>query len=418
MRIVNRHKALLIIADGMADRPIEELNWKTPLEAANKPTLNEIARKGVCGIIDVISPGIPPGSDTAMLSLLGYDAAKVYSGRGPLEAIGSGIEILPKDIALRCNFATVDENFVVLDRRAGRIANEEAAKLAESLKKVKLKSGNVEFLFKNTVEHRAVLVLRGNDLSSEVSDSDPEEIGKCVQKIKPLDESYEAKRTAEILNELMQKFHEVLKTHQINEERIKRKLPPANAILLRGAGVLPKVEPVQKIYGINATCISATSLIRGVCKAVGIKVLSVKGATGTLETDLTAKAKAAVEALETNDFVILHVKATDIASHDGSAKQKIKLIEKIDDMMKYLLSHVDLGTTYVAVTADHTTSVITGNHEGDPVPVVIAGPYVRCDDVKEFSERSCAKGGLNRIKGRDLMPILMNLIGKTRKFGA
>lgn len=412
-------KAVLVIADGMADRPLKKLDWKTPLEAAHKPSLNHIANTGVSGIMDPISPGLPPGSDTATLALLGYNALKVYSGRGAFEAIGSGVNVLPDDVAFRCNFATVNDNLVVLDRRAGRISNEDGSKLAESLQKIKLtKHSNAVFLFKNTIQHRTSLLIHGPKLSTAVSDSDPEKIGEKVSEIKPLDESPEAGLTAEILEELIQKFHEVLKQHPVNKERIKRGLPPANIILCRGAGTIPNIKPLSQIYGISAVCIGATPLIRGVCKAAGMKLIDVKGATGTPQTDFMAKAKATVQALKTNDFVLLHVKATDVASHDGNIKQKVELIEKIDSMLGYVLTNIDLGTTYLAVTADHTTSSITKNHEGDPVPIAITGPYVRSDDVEEYDERACAQGGLNRIRGMDLMPILMNLIGKTKKFGA
>ena len=150
-------KAILVIADGMADRPIKELNWKTPLEAAHKPSLNEIAKSGISGIMDIISPGLPPGSDTASLALLGYDASKVYSGRGALEAIGSGVEVLPGDVAFRCNFATVNEDLVVLDRRAGRIADEDAAQLSRRLQKIKIEKPMPKFLFKNTIQHLSLI---------------------------------------------------------------------------------------------------------------------------------------------------------------------------------------------------------------------------------------------------------------------
>jgi 2,3-bisphosphoglycerate-independent phosphoglycerate mutase len=411
-------KTILVICDGMADRPIKELNWKTPLEAARKPSLNQIAKMGICGIMDPIAPGVPSGSDTATLALLGYDALKVYSGRGALEAIGSGINVLPSDVAFRCNFATVNEDLVVLDRRAGRIANEDAAKLAESLQKIRLEKPSVEFVFKNTIQHRAALVIRGEKLSTAVSDSDPEKVGVKVLEIRPLDENSETKLTVKILNELMDKFHKLLESHPVNKERSKRELLPANMILCRGAGTAPRIKPLSEVYGVNAACIAATSLIRGVCKVAGMKLIDVKGATGTPQTDFMAKAKAAIQTLKTNDFVVLHVKATDVASHDGDVKQKIELIEKIDRMLGYLLNNIDLNSTYLAVTADHTTSSITQNHEGDPVPLAITGPYVRRDDIEEFGERACAKGGLNRIRGMDLMPILMNLIGKTKKFGA
>ena len=403
----------------MADRPIKELDSKTPLEAARKPSLNQIAKTGVCGIMDPISPGLPPGSDTATLALLGYDALKVYSGRGGLEAIGSGVKILLGDVAFRCNFATVDENLVVLDRRAGRIVNEDASKLAGSLQKIKLgKPLDVEFLFENTIQHRAVLVIRKHGLSTAVSDSDPGKVGEKVLDVQPVEESSEAELTADIVNKLMREFHKILKEHPVNKERGERGVPPANMILCRGAGTVPNIAPLSQIYGIRAVCIGATPLVRGVCKAAGMKLTDVEGATGTPQTDFMAKAKATIREIKTNEFVLLHVKATDVASHDRNIEQKIELIEKIDRMLGYVLSNIDLDATYVAVTADHTTSSITRDHEGDPVPIVITGPYVRRDDVEEFDERSCAKGGLNRIRGVDLMPILMNLIGKTEKFGA
>ncbi|MDH7564220.1 MAG: 2,3-bisphosphoglycerate-independent phosphoglycerate mutase [Candidatus Bathyarchaeota archaeon] len=411
-------KAVLIIADGMADRPVKELGWKTPLEFARKPSLNHIAETGICGILDPIAPGIPPGSDTATLALLGYDAPKIYSGRGALEALGSNVKILPGDVALRCNFATVSQNQAVLDRRAGRIENKDSQKLAESLSKVKLKTSDARFLFKSTIQHRAVLVLRGSRLSAKVSDSDPGITGEKVMEAKPLDGSPEAKLTAKIVNTLMHEFHKNLTSHTINEERIKRGLPPANMVLCRGAGTLPNVKSLVHIYGIKAACVAATPLVKGVCKAVGMKAINVPGATGTLQTDYLAKARATSQALRSSNFVLLHVKATDVASHDGKVRQKVEAIEKLDDILSYFIDHIDLNSVYLAVTADHTTSSATGNHEGDPVPIAITGPQVRRDSVKEYDERSCAGGGLHRIRGMDLMPILMNLLGKTSKFGA
>jgi len=415
---VSKLKAILVVCDGMADRPIKELNFKTPLEAAKKSSLNQIAKTGICGIIDPIAPGIPPGSDTATLALLGYDVFKVYSGRGALEALGSGINVLPGDVAFRCNFATVNKNLVVLDRRAGRIANEEAAELAESLQKVKLEKPSVEFLFKNTIQHRAALVIRKPKLSTTVSDSDPEKIGEKVLEIKSLDKTQQSKLTAKILNTLMQKFHQVLEDHPVNKKRVKQGQPPANIILCRGAGTLPQMDSLSQKYGINAACVGATPLVKGACKAAGMSLIDVKGATGTPQTDYLAKAKATAKALNSFDFVLLHVKAPDVASHDKDPKQKVQVIENIDKIVGYLLENIDLSSTYLAVTADHTTSLATGNHEGDPVPVAITGPYVRCDDVEEFDEKCCAKGGLHRIRGVDLMPILMSLIGRVKKFGA
>jgi 2,3-bisphosphoglycerate-independent phosphoglycerate mutase len=411
-------KALLVIGDGMADRPLKELGGKTPLEVVEKPSLDWIAKDGICGILDPISPGVPPGSDAATLALLGYDALKSYMGRGALEALGSGVEILPGDVAFRCNFATVDQNLTVLDRRAGRIETEEASKFAETLQNVKLNGDLSEILFKNTVQHRAVLRIRGQGLSQMVSDSDPKKIGKPVLKVRPLENTAEATKTAKILNGLTTQFHEILKNHPVNKERVKKGLPPANIVLFRGAGTLPEVKPLPDQYGIKVAAVTAMPLIKGVCKVAGIKLMDVKGATGTYDTDIIAKAKAATEALESNDLVIVHVKATDIASHDGNIQQKIKMITKIDEMVNHIVTNIDIDETFIAITADHTTSSTTKEHEGDPVPIVIHGPNVRTDDVKEFSERACAKGGLCRIRGKDLMPIIMNLLGKAKKFGA
>jgi 2,3-bisphosphoglycerate-independent phosphoglycerate mutase len=412
-------KIVLVIADGMADRPIDELGWKTPLEAARRPSMNQIAKTGICGIIDPLSPGTPPGSDAAMLALLGYDALEIYSGRGALESLGSGVRVLPGDVAFRCNFATVDKNLIVRDRRAGRIVNEDAAKLASSLQRVRLeRSSEARFLFKSTIQHRAVLVIRGPRLSTAVSDSDPGEVGKKTLEMKPLDNSNEARLTAKIANKLAREFRNVLKNHPLNKERAERGLPAANMVLFRGAGTLPSVSPLPRMYGIRPACVAAAPLVKGVCKIAGMRSIDVKGATGTPQTDYTAKARAVVEALKSHDFVLLHVKAADVVSHDGKPRQKVEVIEKIDGMLGHLSSNVDLGSTYLALTADHTTSTITGNHEGDPVPIAITGPYVRRDDVEEFGERSCAMGGLGRLRGLHLMPILMNLLGKVKKFGA
>jgi 2,3-bisphosphoglycerate-independent phosphoglycerate mutase len=329
------------------------------------------------------------------------------------------MKVQPGDVAFRCNFATVNQKSIVLDRRAGRISNEDAAKLAHCLARVRLaKSSNADFLFKNTIQHRAVLTLKGPKLSTVVTDSDPEKVGEKVLQVKPLDNSSEAKSTAKILNELLHEFRKVLKNNPINKERVKRGLPPANIVLSRGAGTVPNVEPLSQTYAVKSACVAAAPLVRGVCKVAGMKLIEVIGATGTPQTDYTAKAKAAVQALKECDLVLLHVKAADVASHDGKVKQKIEVIENVDRMAGYLLDKVDPNSTYLAVTADHTTSTVTGNHEGEPVPVAIVGPYVRRDNVEKYDERSCVKGGLGRVRGLDLMPILMNYLGKTKKFGA
>jgi len=413
-------KAILVIADGMADVPLKELNNRTPLEAAGKPFLNRMAEAGICGMIDIISPGVPPGSDTAHLALLGYDVMEVYSGRGALEAIGSEIDILPNDMAFRCNFATVDKDSKVIDRRAGRIENEDAAKLASAIQEsLRMDPPEVaDVLFKSTVQHRAILRLSGPNLSTMVSDTDPHHVGSRVFEALPLDSSPEARETAKLINDLSLRFHEVLKCHPVNTEREKKGLLAANILLFRGVGQLPEIDPLTLLYDIRPATIAAVPLVKGVCKVAGMHLIAVPGATGTYETDVIAKAKAATQALQSYDFVLVHVKATDLASHDANFQRKIEMIEKVDALIGYLMENVNLEVTILAVTADHTTSSITKDHSGEPVPIAILGPNVRTDDIKEFGERACAKGGLGRIKGTDLMPILVNLLGKASKAGS
>jgi 2,3-bisphosphoglycerate-independent phosphoglycerate mutase len=413
-------KAILVIADGMADVPLKDLKGKTPLEAAEVPNLDEIAKRGICGLVDVIGPGIPPGSDTAHLALLGYDVIESYTGRGALEAIGSGVDILPNDLAFRCNFATVDSDFIVLDRRAGRITSEEAAALTETIQEsIKMNPPEVgDILFTSTVQHRAILRLSGPKLSALVSDTDPHRTGRKVLQAHPLDEEPEAEHTANVLNTLTLQLHDALTDHPVNRKRVRTGLPVANAVLFRGVGTLPELDPLSLLYGIHPAAIAAVPLVKGVCKAAGMRLINAKDANGTYETDTEAKAKAAIASLKRFDFVLVHVKATDLASHDRNPQKKIEMIKKVDALVAYILRNIDSEEVFLAVTADHTTSSVKGEHSGEPVPLAISGPNVRQDDVGEFGERTCGRGGLNRIRGVDLMPILMNLLGKAEKAGS
>ena len=425
-------KALLLICDGMADRPVHELANKTPLEIANKPNMDWLAKHGICGIMDTIAPGVPPGSDTAHLAILGYDPYEVYTGRGPFEAAGAGIDLKPGDVAFRANYATVDRNMVITDRRAGRIQGTEP--LADAISRIKL--SDAKFVFKSTVGHRATLVLKGEGLSHEVSDTDPHDVGKKPLPVRPLLKEEEsagpsypiiaggmrkyvirrnrAMKTAKILNEFSKKAHEVLKTHPLNLEREKQGLPPANYVLLRGGGIVPKLKPFQEKFSIKGGCVAAAALVKGVCRLAEMTVVDVPGADGSVRTDLDAKAGAALKLLEDHDLVLLHVKGFDEAGHDGNARAKIELIERTDSMLGKFIDAVDI----ITVAVDHTTPVSLKNHSGDPVPVLIYGPGVRTDDVQTFGERAVARGGLGRIRGKDLMPIIIDLIGKSEKFGA
>ena len=412
-------KGILVVGDGMADRPIREIGMKTPLQVANTPSLDKLARSGICGTMDPISPGVPAGSDTSHLAIFGYDPYKYYFGRGPFEALGAGLDVAPGDVAFRCNFATVDQNMLILDRRAGRKI-EAADNLAEALNCIKLNSfPDVRVYFKHTTEHRCALVLKGAGLSRMISDSDPNQNDTPILPIKPLDDTEEAKRTANIVNELTSLFFKILEGHPQNLIQRGKKKRVANAILFRGAGALSKeIKTFNEQYGISAAVIGVNALVLGVCKAVGMQHLKVEGATGTIDTDIEAKAKKAIEALNHFDFVYIHVKAPDNARHDGDFEQKIQSIEKVDDLVGHLLDNVNSTKSIIAVTADHSTLVKHREHSGDPVPLSITGEDVRTDNVSRFSETDCSLGGLGRIRGVDLIPILIDLMGKSKKFGS
>ena len=409
---MERQRILLMIFDGLGDRPLAELAHKTPLEAANKPTLDWFAQNGVNGLLDPIAPGIRPGSDTSHLALLGYDPFEVYTGRGPFEAAGVGIDVQKGDIAFRGNFVTVDEERKIVDRRAGRI-RDGTDELAKALDGMKL--GRTKVLFRAGTEHRAALVLRGKGLSPKVSDTDPHETGMEVLEAKPLDPK--AKGTAKAVNAFTDKAYDLLKDHPLNRARSERGEAPANLVVLRGAGVVPHLEPFPERFGVRAAGIAGVALIKGICRALGIEVLSVAGATGGLDTDMIAKADAALDAFGAYDFVLVNVKSPDLCGHDGKANEKIREIERLDQMMAHLKAKLPPDVV-VAMTADHSTPVSLKDHSGDPVPLTVFGEGVHVDDVARFDERAAARGGLGRIRGLDLMPILMSASNRAEKFGA
>ncbi|MEN2975056.1 MAG: 2,3-bisphosphoglycerate-independent phosphoglycerate mutase [Candidatus Caldarchaeales archaeon] len=408
-------KAVIVVCDGMGDRPTKTLKGLTPLQAADTPTFSKIAYLGECGIMDVISPGQPPGSDTAHLAIFGYDPEKYYSGRGAYEALGAGIELRPGDVAFRCNFATVNEDDVIVDRRAGRISTEEARILAEALRDIRIE--DVESIFVSTTEHRGVLVLRGENLSRMVSDVDLHKAGVKVARPVPLDGSEEAKRTAKILGEFIKEARRILSEHELNKKRIASGLNSANIILPRGAGTMPRVKSIGELWDVKAAAIAGGALYKGVAKALGFKVIDVPGATGTINTNLKGKVEYTINALKEFDLVFLHIKATDTASHDKNPEKKKEVIEWISRELTALVNIIEEKEYYMVLTADHTTPSEVGDHRGDPVPIAILGPSVRRDSVERFDELSCAKGGLNRIRGIDLMKILMNYLDKVPLFG-
>ena len=406
-----------MIIDGMADRPIKDLGYKTPLEAANTPNMDKLAEMGINGIMDPIRPGIRAGSDTSHISILGYDPYEVYTGRGPFEAAGIGLDVIAGDIAFRCNFSTQDENGLIIDRRAGRI-REGTEEIAKSINSLKLEGfEDVEIIFKESTGHRAVLVLRGGGLSDKVSDADPKHEGKPPKKVVPLDDSPEAAKTAKILNKFVETSYNILKDHPINVMRIKEGEQPANVVLPRGVGAVPHIPPFEEKYGVKAVCIAETGLIKGIGRITGMDIIEVEGATGGIDTNLENITKSIVDVAREGsyDFMLINIDGADEAGHDGQIGEKVNFIEKVDSVIGEVMK---LDNICFILTADHSTPVSVMDHTGDPVPIVIKGPEVRVDDITEFNERTATKGGLCRIRGSDVMNILMDFMNKSDKFGA
>jgi len=391
---------------------VDSFGGKTPLQAANKHNFDWLAENGICGLMDPIAPGVRPGSDTAHLAIFGYDPQECYTGRGPFEAIGAGLKLEPGDVAFRVNLATVDGDMKVIDRRAGRIASG-TEEITSTLDGTEI--GGAEIVLKPGTAHRAALVLRGKGLSWKVSDADPHETGKKVLDALPYE--VDAKRTAEIVNEFVRLSHEKLADHPINAAREKEGKLPANIMLPRGGGIWVPLRSFGERYGLKAAAISGVTLVRGICTSVGMEMLEVEGATGGLDTDMIAKADAAMKALESKDFVYMNIKAPDICGHDGLAEEKVKVIQRLDEMLGGVKRQLD-DETILAVTADHSTPIEVGDHSGDPVPLMIFGPGVRIDQVAQFDEVSVAQGGLGHPRGSDLMNLLLNLAGRAEKFGA
>jgi len=414
-------KGILVIADGLGGRPTDK-GGKTCLEAASTPVLDDLAERGALGLVDPIGPGIRPGSDTAHLSLLGYDPYELYTGRGVFECLGIGMDVRPGDVCFRANFATVERGdgaFVVKDRRAGRIESGQQ-ELAEALNRVELGSvPDVSFEFRASTQHRGALLLRGEGLSRHITENDPHETGQPAPQFaaQPGFQEQGAK-TARALNEFIERGYEALHAHPVNARRIQDGELPANFILARGAADCPHIPSIESIYGVRGVVIAGGALYRGVALACGLATIDVPGATGGLDTDLRAKADAAVRALETFDLVFVHVKGTDNAGHDQDGDAKTAFIERIDgELFAPILEGIDETSTHLAFTGDHTTPIDFGDHTVEPVPILFFGPNVRTDGARAFGEREAGGGGLGRWSGR-VLPMLLGYCNWAPKFGS
>lgn len=422
-------KILYIVLDGLGDLPVKELNNKTPLGAALTVNMDRLAQKGKTGVVYPVEKGIAPESDIAVISLLGYDAHKYYTGRGPLESFAEGLAVNDGDVAFRVNFATLAEDGkTIKDRRVGRnLTTEEAIALAKEINsKVTLSSATFEF--KNTIGHRGVLVIKGvrSKLSGWVTNTDPaydregvfgvarEKFDNLVAQSVPMpgyENSAEAKEAANLLNEFTLKSNKVLNDSLLNKKRISENKLPANLILSRDAGDhLPKFPPMTSEFNLKFGSFVQMPVERGIALLTGIEIIDIPQSTGHLDVDYPVWAKVALESLKKYDGIYIHIKGPDEPAHDGDFKLKKDIIEAIDKyFFANLLPVLDIENTIIAVTADHSTVCAIKAHSADPVPLLVSGGNIKPDGSMSFSEKAAKLGSIGEILGRDIMPLLVKL---------
>lgn len=391
----------------MADNPVPQLGNKTPLMVASKPGIDSIAKLGCTGQLQTIGPDMPTGSAVANLSVLGYDPAKTFHGRGVLEAASLGIELSPTDMAMRINLICV-ENSNIRSHSAGHISDEEAGRLIKDLKE-HFSSWNVKLY--QGLSYRHVLVLPGGDEHLECAPPH-DHVGKDINEllVKPL--NARAKPTADLLNRLIRESQHFLQSHPVNEKRIAEGLHPANSLWPWSPGRKPRMKTFQERFGINGAAISAVDLIKGLAFYAGLDVIDVEGATGLYNTNYEGKADTCLGALDDHDFVFVHVEAADEAGHDRDLELKIRCIEDLD---KRLVQRILNGLkqkkmdAVVAILPDHPTPVACGAHTRDPVPIAIRDPRRRPDSVEHFDEESVKSGSLGFLKGAQFIEAVLGV---------
>jgi 2,3-bisphosphoglycerate-independent phosphoglycerate mutase len=405
-------KYIVLVADGMADRPLAELDGKTPLEAAKTPNMDFMAENGRVGLTNMIPKNLAPASDVANLSILGYSPRKYYSGRAPLEAVNMGIALKDDEVAFRCNLVTVSDDTMV-DYSAGHISNEEAKSIIESLN-AGLGTESIKFYTGLSYRHLTVFKCKSKDemLGLEsLKCTPPHDItGKKIGKYLP-----KRGEAAEFIKDLMARSKDVLKDQEVNKVRLDLGENPANMIWLWGHGVMPLMPKFSELYGVEGSIISAVNLINGIGKIIGLKVIDVPGATGYYDTNYQGKAEYALESLKERDFVFVHVEAPDEAGHNGDLREKILSIERFDKfVVGTILEHFKASKEdfRVVVLPDHATPVALRTHSRDDVCFVMYGTGIEAGDIKHFNEKEA--GGANnhlpvfRIdKGHDLMGVLI-----------
>ncbi len=390
----NDHKIIYLIMDGLGGLPRTPDGF-TELETANTPNLDALAREGICGLLDPVSPGITPGSGPGHLALFGYDPQEFIIGRGVLSALGIGFKLTEKDVAARLNFCTIDENGIVVDRRAGRISTELNQKLVEKIRsRVKL-PGDVEFFLETVSEHRAVLVLRGEGLGGNINDTDPQEVGKAP--LEPRGEDPASQKTAEIVKAFLQQVKEILKDEH-----------PANFVLARGFAKYVPLPTMKERYGLKALAIAQYPMYRGLARLVGMTV-----------PEKPATYQDMWEQLQANyadfDFFFIHFKKTDSSGEDGDFERKVKIIEEIDAWVGQLRT---LDPAVIVVTGDHSTPSVLKSHSWHPVPALLWSRFARPDGVTKFGERYCASGYMGRMATKHLIILALANALRLKKFGA
>ena len=395
-------KYIVIIPDGASDYPIESLGAKTPIEVADMPFTNSLAKEGVIGRVRTVPPSFSPASDIANLSLLGYEPENYYTGRGPLEAANLGVNLKDNDLAFRCNFITESEGKLI-DYSAGHITDKEAKILIELLDK-NLGSSKIKFYpgtsYRNLMIFRGALKLALDDLKY----TPPHDImGQDIKNYLPKGGS------SNILNELMERSKSLLAGSEINKVRIDLGENPANMIWLWGCGKKPKMESFKSKFGLKGAVISAVDLIKGIGKVIGLKVINVEGANGYYDTNYLGKAEAALEALKTVDFVFIHIEATDEAGHNQDLRMKITCLERIDKMVVGTIVENLKGKDFkILITPDHPTPISKRTHTNEPVPFLIYGKGVEKDEFSSYSELEAQNSPLYFDRGVDLLNYFLN----------
>jgi 2,3-bisphosphoglycerate-independent phosphoglycerate mutase len=394
-------KTIIILGDGMADYPLEELGNRTPLMAAHKPNIDRLAQLGRCGRLITIPTNLPAGSEVANMAVLGYNVQEVYQGRGVLEAAAMGVNLEPDDLAMRCNLICIEKG-LIKNHSAGHISTEEAHELIESLNNVFSKKGQH---FYAGVSYRHLFVLKNGSPSLNLTP--PHDVpGKPWKELLPVANHPEGKATAAILKDLIIHSHAVLAKHPVNVERVKQGKDPANSIWFWSAGRRPQMKTFQELYGKTGAVISAVDLIHGIGVYAGFKVIHVEGATGLYNTNYEGKVKAALDAIKEFDLVYLHIEAADEAGHEGNVALKVKCIEDLDErvvkpIMKKAMSATKPFT--IALLPDHPTPCAVRTHTYDPVPFVIFAPGELPDGVEHYDESCVLKGSYGLMESRDFI---------------